>query len=61
MLLSPNVMLKNDRGGFIVYLIPERDCSDPIRALRFFLKRALRDWKLRCVRLAEIPAHDEEE
>jgi hypothetical protein len=54
-------MLKNDRGGFIVYLIPERDCSDPIRALRFFLKRALRDWKLRCVRLAEIPAHDEEE
>jgi hypothetical protein len=47
-------MTKNDRRGFIIHLIPEPDCTDPIKALRELLKRALRSWGLRCVALSEV-------
>jgi hypothetical protein len=43
---------------FIVHLTPTADCTDPIKALRELLKRALRSWGLRCVYVAEeISAH----
>jgi hypothetical protein len=38
-----------DRPTYIVHLRPEVHCSDPIRALRAVLKRALRDHGMRCV------------
>jgi hypothetical protein len=43
-----------ERPTFIVHLRAEPDCQDPIKSLRYFLKRILRDWKLRCVGLSEI-------
>jgi hypothetical protein len=43
-----------DRPTYIVQLRPEPDCRDPIKSLRFFLKRALRDWRLRCITLREV-------
>jgi hypothetical protein len=42
------------RPTFVVYLTPTPTCDDPIKALRFFLKRALRAYGLRCVTLKEI-------
>jgi hypothetical protein len=42
------------RLTFIVHLKPTADCVDPIKALRFFLKRALRSYGLRCVTLSEV-------
>jgi hypothetical protein len=44
------------RPTFIVHLRPEKDVADPIRALRFFLKRALRNFGLRCTYAEEIPS-----
>jgi hypothetical protein len=41
------------RPIFIVHLEPTPDCVDPIKALRFFLKRALRSYGLRCLTLSE--------
>jgi hypothetical protein len=45
-----------ERPTFVVYLRPEPDCSDPIKALRELLKRALRSWGLRCVYLSQNSA-----
>jgi hypothetical protein len=45
-------MTKINRPGFVVHLVPEPDCTDPIKALRELLKRALRSWGLRCVTLS---------
>jgi hypothetical protein len=39
---------------FIVELTPTPDCTDPIKALRELLKRALRSWGLKCVTLREV-------
>jgi hypothetical protein len=41
----------NDRPTYIIHLRPEPDCTDPIKALRECLKRALRSWGLKCVKL----------
>jgi hypothetical protein len=41
------------RPTFIVHLTPTPDCVDPIKALRFLLKRALRLYGLCCVTLSE--------
>jgi hypothetical protein len=49
-------MTKLDRPGFIVHLTPTADCTDPIKALRELLKRALRSWGLRCTHISEIPS-----
>jgi hypothetical protein len=38
---------------FIVELRAEPDCTDPIKALRELLKRALRSWGLRCVGISQ--------
>jgi hypothetical protein len=46
--------MQTERPTFIVHLRPEPDCTDPIKALRELLKRALRNWGLRCVTLSEI-------
>jgi hypothetical protein len=37
-----------DRPTFILHLRPEAHCEDHIKALRATLKRALRDYGLRC-------------
>jgi hypothetical protein len=39
---------------YIVHLVPTPDCTDPVKALRELLKRALRSWGLRCVTLSEV-------
>jgi hypothetical protein len=47
-------MSEIERPTFIVTLRAEPDCTNPIHALQKLLKRALRDWKLRCVTLSEV-------
>jgi hypothetical protein len=47
------MLTPTDRPTFIVHLRPEPDCTDPIKALREFLKRSLRNYGLRCVALSE--------
>jgi hypothetical protein len=42
-----------DRPVYLVSLRPEPDCVDHIRALRWALKRLLRDHKLRCTGIRE--------
>jgi hypothetical protein len=42
------------RPTFVVHLVPTPDCTDPVKALRELLKRALRSWGLRCVTLSEV-------
>jgi hypothetical protein len=49
------------RPTFVVHLVPTPDCVDPIKALRFFLKRALRSYGLRCVTLSEATDKDSTE
>jgi hypothetical protein len=49
------------RSTFIVHLVPTPDCTDPVKALRELLKRALRSWGLRCVTLSEINPEQEKE
>jgi hypothetical protein len=41
--------MQTERPTFVVHLRPEADCTDPIKALRELLKRALRNWGLRCI------------
>jgi hypothetical protein len=40
--------------AFVVTLVPTAGCEDPIRNLRHLLKRALRVYGLRCVRLEPV-------
>jgi len=40
-----------DKTRFIITLEPTNDCTDPLKALRELLKRALRSWGLRCTGL----------
>jgi hypothetical protein len=54
-------MSKIDRPTFIVHFRPERDCTNPIGALRELLKRALRSWGLRCTHAQEIPTPESAE
>jgi hypothetical protein len=42
------------RPTYIVHLAPTPNCTDPVKALRELLKRALRSWGLRCVTLSEV-------
>jgi hypothetical protein len=42
----------SEREIFTVRLRPTPDCKDAYKSLRALLKRALRDWGLRCVGLA---------
>jgi hypothetical protein len=44
--------MPDDRQIFIIKLRPTPDCTDPIKALRELLKRALRSWGLRCIGLS---------
>jgi hypothetical protein len=41
------------RTRFILNFEPTPSCEDPVRALRALLKRALRDWGLRCTHAIE--------
>jgi hypothetical protein len=43
-----------EHRGFFIHLIPTDDCTDPIKALRELLKRALRSWGLRAVTVREV-------
>jgi hypothetical protein len=45
-----------DRPTFIVQLRPEIYCQDPVRELRWLLKRALRGHGLRCTGIRGIVA-----
>lgn len=54
-------MAKDHRPGFIIHLTPTADCTDPIKALRELLKRALRSWGLKCVHASEIREGDRNE
>jgi hypothetical protein len=49
------------RPTYIVHLQPTPDCTDPTKALRELLKRALRSWGLRCVTLSEVNREQENE
>jgi hypothetical protein len=44
--------MADQRPTYIVHLRPEPDCTDSIKALGELLKRALRNWGLRCVGLS---------
>jgi hypothetical protein len=44
------------RPTYIVHLQPTPDCTDPTKALRELLKRALRSWGLRCVQMPFTPS-----
>jgi hypothetical protein len=46
------LMSETPRPTYIVHLRPEPYCRDSIKALRQLLKRALRDWGLKCVGLS---------
>ena len=39
---------------FVIHLRPEPDCTDPVKALRELLKRALRSWGLRAIQINQI-------
>jgi hypothetical protein len=47
-------MTDRERQTFIIELTPTPDCINPIGALRELLKRALRNWGLRCVTVREV-------
>jgi hypothetical protein len=51
---------RGDRPTYLVKLTPTDDCTDPIKALRELLKRALRSWGLRCVTVREVSPEKEE-
>jgi hypothetical protein len=44
------------RPIFVLHLRPLPTCTDPIKALRFLLKRALRSHGLKCVSCEEVRA-----
>jgi hypothetical protein len=47
-----------DRPVYAIKLRPEPDVVDPIKALRGFLKDALRRWGLRCIAAVEENHND---
>jgi hypothetical protein len=46
---------RSSRRVFVVGLRPTADCADPVKALRFHLKAALRRHGLRCLEIREVP------
>jgi hypothetical protein len=42
-----------DRPTFTITLRPDKNCGDPVKALRALLKIALRRFKFRCISVAE--------
>jgi hypothetical protein len=51
---------RGDRPTYLVKLTPTDDCTDPIKALRELLKRALRSWGLRAVTVREVNAEEDQ-
>jgi hypothetical protein len=48
-----------ERPVFVLRLRPTPDCTTPYRALRELLKRALRNYGLRCIAITREDARDE--
>ena len=52
---SPQKQHLSQRRVFTLTLRPEPDCPDVIKALRFGLKSLLRQHRLKCISIAEVP------
>jgi hypothetical protein len=49
---------EGERRQFALVLRQTPDCTDPIRALRWILKSALRAHHMRCVSIMEVPGDE---
>jgi hypothetical protein len=46
-------MDEDKRPEFVVHFRAEKDCADPVKALRQLLKRAWRSFGLKCIKVSE--------